>query len=61
MQSLICNVTMIVVVKVTGVKLRARSRFHDEFARTSVVQGCDDNNVMTMTALVMRSQFDLLQ
>ena len=36
-QSLICNVTMIVVGKVIGVKSRARSRFRNEFTRTSVV------------------------
>ena len=36
-QSLICNVTMIVVGKVIGVKSRARSRFRNEFTMTSVV------------------------
>ena len=38
MQSLIYNVTMTVVAKVTGAKLRVRSMFRDEFARMSVMQ-----------------------
>ena len=51
-QSLICNMTMTVVAKVTGVKPRARSQFHNDFVRTSTVT--------TTTTLVLHSQFDLL-
>ena len=59
-QSLICNVTMIVVAKVIGAKSRARSRFHNEFTRTSVVRGRDDHGLMKTTTLVLCSQSNLL-